>query len=134
MQYELGKQGCVNLRDLSVPYVQRHDQVLQVSSAGKMEALAFGLGFFIKQLFLRFGMYSLPIVDHLIFNKIKQRLGGRVKLLLSGGAPLAQHLEHFLKVTMCCPVTQVVTVSCCDFGFCEATLCHLFLSCACYPC
>jgi hypothetical protein len=33
-----------------------------------------------------------------------------VKLLVSGGAPLAPHVEDFLKVAMCAPVVQVRTV------------------------
>jgi hypothetical protein len=39
--------------------------------------------------------------------QVKQRLGGNVKLLVSGGAPLAPHVEDFLKVAMCAPVVQV---------------------------
>jgi long-chain acyl-CoA synthetase len=46
------------------------------------------------------------IGDALIFSKIKARLGGRVRIIASGGAPLPQHLEDWLKVTMCCPVVQ----------------------------
>jgi long-chain acyl-CoA synthetase len=42
-----------------------------------------------------------------VFKKVKQRLGGNVKLLVSGGAPLAPHVEDFLKVAMCAPVVQV---------------------------
>lgn len=41
-----------------------------------------------------------------MFSKIKARLGGRVKLIVSGGAPLAGHVEDFLKITMCAPVVQ----------------------------
>ncbi len=44
--------------------------------------------------------------DSLVFSKIKERLGGRVRLICSGGAPLPQHLEDWLKVTMCCPIVQ----------------------------
>lgn len=49
---------------------------------------------------------AAPLFDKLVFGKVKQRLGGRVKLILTGGAPLARHVEDFLKVTMCCPVVQ----------------------------
>lgn len=44
--------------------------------------------------------------DALVFGKIKARLGGRVRIICSGGAPLPQHVEEWLKVTMCCPVVQ----------------------------
>jgi acyl-CoA synthetase (AMP-forming)/AMP-acid ligase II len=39
--------------------------------------------------------------------QVKSRLGGRVKLVVSGGAPLAPHVEEFLRVAMCAPVSQV---------------------------
>jgi long-subunit acyl-CoA synthetase (AMP-forming) len=48
-----------------------------------------------------------PLFDKIVFKKVKQRLGGNVKLLVSGGAPLAPHVEDFLKVAMCAPVVQV---------------------------
>jgi long-chain acyl-CoA synthetase len=49
---------------------------------------------------------ATPIFDKIVFSKIKERLGGRVRLVVSGGAPLARHVEDFLKVTMCCRVVQ----------------------------
>ncbi|KAH6556288.1 hypothetical protein KP509_1Z191000 [Ceratopteris richardii] len=47
-----------------------------------------------------------PFFDNLVFNKIKQGLGGRVRILLSGAAPLAQHVEEFLRVTTCSLAVQ----------------------------
>ena len=44
------------------------------------------------------GAQATPLFDKLVFSKIKARLGGRVNLILSGGAPLAGHVEEFLKV------------------------------------
>jgi long-chain acyl-CoA synthetase len=44
--------------------------------------------------------------NHLIFNKMKSALGGNVKVIISGAAPLAQHVEDFLRISMCCPVVQ----------------------------
>ena len=49
---------------------------------------------------------ATPLWDRLVFAKLKARLGGRVRLIVSGGAPLAPHTEEFLKVTMCAPVVQ----------------------------
>ncbi|KAK4558223.1 hypothetical protein RGQ29_007832 [Quercus rubra] len=42
-----------------------------------------------------------PLADLLAFRKIKARLGGRVRLILSGGAPLSSEVEEFLRVTCC---------------------------------
>nr|XP_043612785.1 long chain acyl-CoA synthetase 4-like [Erigeron canadensis] len=44
--------------------------------------------------------------DKLVFGKVKQGLGGRVRIILSGAAPLAPHVEGFLKVVACCHVLQ----------------------------
>jgi len=35
------------------------------------------------------------VAERLVFSKIKERLGGRVKLIVSGGAPLAPHLSEW---------------------------------------
>src|SRR5919201_78240 len=41
------------------------------------------------------------IADRLVFSKVKQRLGGRLRIGLSGGAPLAgEHLEFFRTIGM----------------------------------
>ena len=34
-------------------------------------------------------MQATPLFDRLVFSKVRERLGGRVKLIVSGGAPLA---------------------------------------------
>lgn len=36
----------------------------------------------------------------------KKMLGGRTKLVLSGGAPLSSSSEEFLRVGVCCPIVQ----------------------------
>jgi hypothetical protein len=43
----------------------------------------------------------------LVFNSIKQKLGGKVRLILSGAAPLSRPVQEFLAVAMCAPVLQV---------------------------
>ncbi|KAM7525868.1 hypothetical protein LguiA_015770 [Lonicera macranthoides] len=49
---------------------------------------------------------AAPICDKVVFSKVKQGLGGRVRLILSGAAPLATHVEAFLRVVACCHVLQ----------------------------
>lgn len=38
--------------------------------------------------------------------QVKEGLGGRVRLILSGAAPLAAHIESFLRVVACAHVLQ----------------------------
>eukprot|EP00955_Chlamydomonas_euryale_P029712 313028-Chlamydomonas_euryale.AAC.1 len=47
----------------------------------------------------------------LVFSKVAARLGGKVKIVISGGAPLSAHVEEFLRVAMCCPVVQVCALA-----------------------
>ncbi|CAL9037973.1 unnamed protein product [Musa banksii] len=47
-----------------------------------------------------------PFADMLAFRKVKARLGGRVRLIISGGAPLNPEIEEFLRVTSCAYLTQ----------------------------
>lgn len=51
-------------------------------------------------------MQASPLADALAFNAIKAKLGGRVRLILSGAAPLAQPTQEFLSCAMCAPVLQ----------------------------
>ncbi|KAF2604548.1 hypothetical protein F2Q70_00024250 [Brassica cretica] len=47
-----------------------------------------------------------PMADFIAFRKIRNQLGGRLRLLVSGGAPLSPEIEEFLRVTSCCFVIQ----------------------------
>ncbi|MFC1850409.1 AMP-dependent synthetase/ligase [candidate division CSSED10-310 bacterium] len=38
---------------------------------------------------------QFAIADHLVFSKLKQRTGGKLRFFVSGGAPLAKHLGEF---------------------------------------
>ncbi|KAI3682793.1 hypothetical protein L1987_83042 [Smallanthus sonchifolius] len=47
-----------------------------------------------------------PLSDKIVFSKVKQGLGGNVRIILSGAAPLAPHVEAYLKVVACSHVLQ----------------------------
>ena len=78
-----------------------------------------------------------PVLDKLVFHKIKERLGGRIRLMVSGSAPLSPALHEFLEVyvylflpyqlfttttnsVFCCPVLQGYglseTAACCSIS------------------
>ena len=58
---------------------------------------------------LGLGICHVPALDNTVFRAARGVLGGRVRVLLSGGAPMARHKEHFLKLTMGCAFAQVCT-------------------------
>ncbi|EAS66934.1 fatty acyl-CoA synthetase [Dictyostelium discoideum AX4] len=63
----------------------------------------------LKYLSIQHG-FKLPIIEKVLdlvfFSKIKQALGGKVRVILSGSAPLSFDTEVFLRVVMCCCVLQ----------------------------
>lgn len=52
------------------------------------------------------GTYTHKIYDRVFFNKTKEALGGRVRVMISGSAPLLPEVQNFLKVCMCCPLVE----------------------------
>ncbi|CAG5992411.1 unnamed protein product [Menidia menidia] len=50
--------------------------------------------------------YDAPVCNALLFRKVKKLLGGRVRMMLSGGAPLSSATQRFMNVCFCCPVGQ----------------------------
>ena len=48
-----------------------------------------------------------PLIDATLFKKFREAFGGRLRFIVSGGAPLATHIEEYLACALCCPVFQV---------------------------
>ncbi|XP_031483365.1 probable CoA ligase CCL6 [Nymphaea colorata] len=81
----------------------------KVSSGGALKKALFDFAYNYKLNQLRMGLkqnQAAPLFDKLIFSKIKQVLGGQVRLILSGAAPLPAHVEEFLRVTTCSVLVQ----------------------------
>ncbi|KAM0938470.1 putative long-chain-fatty-acid--CoA ligase, CDP-diacylglycerol--inositol 3-phosphatidyltransferase [Dioscorea sansibarensis] len=81
----------------------------KISSGGLLKSTLFNLGFKYKLHNMTKGAKheeAAKIVDKIVFSKVKQGLGGNVRLILSGAAPLATHVEEFLRVVTCAHVLQ----------------------------
>ncbi|KFQ36926.1 PREDICTED: long-chain-fatty-acid--CoA ligase 4 isoform X1 [Merops nubicus] len=50
--------------------------------------------------------YDAPLCNVLLFKKVKALLGGNIRMMLSGGAPLSPQTQRFMNVCFCCPVGQ----------------------------
>ncbi|XP_063045676.1 long-chain-fatty-acid--CoA ligase 4 [Engraulis encrasicolus] len=49
--------------------------------------------------------YDAPLCNAL-FKKVRSLLGGNVRMMLSGGAPLSSVTQRFMNICFCCPVGQ----------------------------
>ncbi len=50
---------------------------------------------------------ATPLLDKFIFAPFKSAFGGRVRFIVSGGAPLSSHVEEYLTTALSTPVFQV---------------------------
>ena len=56
---------------------------------------------------------------------MKSILGGELRMMLSGGAPLSAETEEFMNICFCCPVGQGygLTETCAGGTLCHGELC-----------
>jgi long-chain acyl-CoA synthetase len=90
----------LDLANDSIPAVWesiRKGIIGRVQGTGLKEKIFWG-AFSAKSFLQRWHLPGSSLLDVIIFNKIKQATGGRVRLSLSGGAPLASETQHFMTI------------------------------------
>jgi long-chain acyl-CoA synthetase len=50
--------------------------------------------------------YTHGFYDALIFSKFAAVLGGRMRLMVTGSAPISKDTLRFLKIAFCCPINE----------------------------
>jgi len=99
------------LRPSMLPGVPRvfqriYDRIQQgVGAKGVISRFVFDKAFSMQLSLVRQGTRS-AILDALVFNQFKDRLGGRCRIFASGGAPIAPYLMDFCKVVFGCLFLQ----------------------------
>ncbi|RLN55150.1 hypothetical protein BBJ28_00027179, partial [Nothophytophthora sp. Chile5] len=84
-----------------------YDKITQgVEAAGGLKKLVFNQAVAAKRAGLAAGYKTHALWDALLFNKLRQVLGGRVRLIFSGSAPLSADVKGFMKVVFCCDVVE----------------------------
>lgn len=84
----------------SVPrlYNRIYDKVLAgVKSKGGLAALLFAKALSSKKEGLKNGDLTHWLWDKLVFAKIREKLGGRVRMMITGAAPIAAEVVEFLR-------------------------------------
>ncbi|KAL6565432.1 Long chain acyl-CoA synthetase 7 peroxisomal [Orobanche hederae] len=77
-----------------------------VKTSGVLKERLFNVAYNSKKQAVISGRKPSPVWDRLVFNKIKDKLGGRVRYLTSGASPLSPDVMEFLRVCFGCQVIE----------------------------
>ncbi|KAK4378964.1 hypothetical protein RND71_000826 [Anisodus tanguticus] len=77
-----------------------------VQTSGVLKQKLFNAAYNSKKQAVMNGRKPSPMWDRLVFNKIKDKLGGRVRLMTSGASPLSPDVMEFLRVCFGCLVME----------------------------
>ncbi|XP_018021963.1 long-chain-fatty-acid--CoA ligase 4 isoform X2 [Hyalella azteca] len=77
----------------------------KVAAQGKFIEALFQYGLEYKNKWYRRG-WGTPICNWFVFRKIRALMGGRVRLIAAGGAPLPPDTHDFIRSALGCPVLQ----------------------------
>ncbi|KAK9919832.1 hypothetical protein M0R45_028407 [Rubus argutus] len=77
-----------------------------VKTSGVLKQRLFRAAYNSKKQAIMSGLNSSPMWDRLVFDKIKAKLGGRVRFMMSGASPLSPDVMDFLRVCFGCHVTE----------------------------
>eukprot|EP01104_Vermistella_antarctica_P002438 TRINITY_DN12683_c0_g1_i1.p1 TRINITY_DN12683_c0_g1~~TRINITY_DN12683_c0_g1_i1.p1 ORF type:complete len:717 (+),score=182.88 TRINITY_DN12683_c0_g1_i1:57-2153(+) len=85
-----------------------HDAInLGVQKKGGVAKFLFDRGVAAKTEGLRQGVQTHGLWDRLVFNKVKAQLGfSRIRLVVTGSAPISGKVLDFLRLLMACPVVE----------------------------
>ncbi|KAJ3160770.1 Long chain acyl-CoA synthetase 7 peroxisomal [Geranomyces variabilis] len=85
-----------------------YDKVLLQVSASPDGAKQFAQALAVKANHMKkTGSFEHPVLDELVFNKIKQLLGGKVKHILSASAPLSKDVKAFCRIAFSAMVVEL---------------------------
>ncbi|KAJ4780273.1 Long-chain acyl-CoA synthetase 1 [Rhynchospora pubera] len=77
-----------------------------VKESGGMKERLFNAAYNSKRKAVLNGKSPSPIWDRLVFNKIKEKLGGRVRFMSSGASPLSPDVMEFLRICFGCEILE----------------------------
>jgi long-chain acyl-CoA synthetase len=79
--------------------------VLDKVAKSKIGSLIFHTAFAIKRRRYLAGLSSW-LLDKVVFSKLHAVLGGRIRVMMSGGAPLNAETQEFMNIVFCVPIGQ----------------------------
>ncbi|CAZ85687.1 unnamed protein product [Tuber melanosporum] len=73
----------------------------QVSKQSALAQKLFWGALALKSFLLQSGIPGTAVLDAVVFKKIKAATGGRLKICMSGGGPIAKETQHFISMVLC---------------------------------
>ncbi|GMF12284.1 unnamed protein product [Phytophthora lilii] len=85
-----------------------HDKIIQgVEAAGGMKKRIFDHALATKLAAVESEESKTNALwDHLVFNKLRGVLGGNIRIIFSGSAPLSADVKKFMKAVFCCEIVE----------------------------
>lgn len=88
-----------------------YDKVLAEVNASCIKKVLFNMGMSAKESEIKRGVLrSNSFWDMLVFRKVQEGMGGRLRLMLVGSAPLAENVLTFMRCALGCLVSDLVSV------------------------
>ncbi|KAK6632107.1 hypothetical protein RUM44_007137 [Polyplax serrata] len=77
----------------------------KVANGGTFRKALFRFAYDYKAKWMRRG-FDTPVLNKVVFGQTRHLMGGRARLILSGGAPLSPDTHEFVKICLCVQVLQ----------------------------
>ncbi|KAG5878700.1 hypothetical protein JTB14_036607 [Gonioctena quinquepunctata] len=87
----------------------------KVGKSSGVKRVLFNFGYNYKKKWTQLG-FSTPLVDRIIFGAVKKIMGGKLRLIAAGGAPLTADTHKLVKTCLC---TDIIT----GYGLTETSSC-----------
>ena len=72
----------------------------KVNAGGPILRNMFWAGYWAKNNLLHFGLPGAGLLDAVIFKKVKEATGGRLRICMSGGGPIARETQRFISMAI----------------------------------
>jgi len=77
-----------------------------IEQKGGLSKVLFDMAYSSKKAYLAQGYVTHWLWDALVFSKVKARLGGRVRTIVTGSAPISPDVMDFLRIAFACEVYE----------------------------
>ena len=73
----------------------------QLSKQSALKQKLFWSAMSLKGALLQMGLPGVNVIDNFVFKKIKEATGGRMRICMNGGGPIAKETHHFVSMAIC---------------------------------